>query len=396
MNSKNLHILNDCRPQLNDAGDPLDIQTANEWSFLFYYVCKGYDLPFQLTKFLFKINEVSRPGELYQWSDFQMSAFLGGTTRNYVCNLRKRLKQWQAAEVETGENTFRRNPTFCTIQENDYNPKQKKQVPTGYLINPEFFVMLESIWKAARKSPFYKENWHKAIKEAASKNRKSLIEWGGFWSEKKQKRPRDPEKIAGTLWINFSRAAERIVLHYVNQGFEATWIEAKLKAALPNILENSIAMTTAPGIWNKDEHGNDTSKIEFKGKFNEFTAFNKKVHAYIESKGPREVTDWFYCGKCFAAHNHIDPLRDLHYRFRNESIGYFDWLKTKNGEAKDYAGNLSGSALIERPRGSGVKKHNDVAVLDDPPIVQSMQGASNNKFNRSARDRFLERSKKLE
>lgn len=348
--AQNIRIKNNLAPDLSPGGDPTPEQLAKEYSYLFTKVTRGLGLPYQLSRFLFALNTICKAGELYQWNDEILAETIGreGVSRNYICNLRRALREWQGAEYESG----RRHPIFVQVEENNYNRTLKKQIPTGYIVSLEFKELLESIWSKVHTSQYYPYNWLKAVSEVLDSN-KLQLEAFGVWRERKQKRPRDPEKIAGTLWLIWERSASRLINFHVEQGYDPDWIIGEMGRQFPVMaarLKSESLLVYKPRIRVADKENNLIDSFPVKGSRADFNGFMILVRAYIESRK--------------------NPIE----------------------ENQNYAGSFGKQSTISRAPGNNNSIAYVPTILDDSTLAESLQKVSGNKSLDNARNRFLRRN----
>lgn len=233
-NSDSQVIKNDYRPDFSD-GKPTELQIIREFSFLFDYVLNGYSVPFQLRKFLFKLFTLTKDDKIYSISDKVLAAQLGDVSRNYVVNLRKKLKAWFNSENENGI----RNYPFVSVTENKFDTKTNKQKPTEYAFSMDFIELLQRLNKSARSHRKYKENWIIAIKETCAAEKEGKLLDFGYWTTRKKKRERSADNVLGTYLLNWKRTTVRLLEFLCEQGFEARKTKDVLLHILPQVLEHT-------------------------------------------------------------------------------------------------------------------------------------------------------------
>jgi hypothetical protein len=273
-------IKNDYSPELTE-GKPSEHQIIKEFSYLFDYVLNGYGVPFQLRKFLFKIFALTKDGKTYSITDFVLAEQLGNTSRNYVVNLRKKLKAWFNAENENGI----RNYPFISIRENSYDTKLKKQLATEYQFSLEFSELLQYLTAQIRKHPKYKENFIIALKEVCGAEKKSALLAFGFWDVRKKKRERSADNILGTYLLNFKRITRRICEFVTNQGFDAEETKDYLKTLLPQFIDESFddidkILTSKPNVKGVRVYPGEK----------DFNLFMETVLSYVNEREEKPIT----------------------------------------------------------------------------------------------------------
>lgn len=285
-----VRVKNNMTPELGPGGLPTEYQIARETSVIFHELLKGWGLPFQLQRFAWAVYTTCKPGELYNWNDAFFASHLGrenGTSKNYIVKLRKALKAWQGEYYEDGAGP---HPVIVQVTENEYNARLKTQTPTGYTFSTEFHEHLTRISEQVRKSIYYRENWLKAIRETLANNRKALSAFG-VWKERKQKRPRDPEKVAGTLWLQWERASRRLIEFYAEQGFNTNWIAAEMANRFPAMVREHMAgavLSFKPRVNVYTPLGMMVDSFIVPGSKQDFEGFQKLVKAYLEMRNHKE------------------------------------------------------------------------------------------------------------
>lgn len=210
---------NDNTPELID-GRATERQITAERSVIFTHVLTGLGVTRQVQKFIWAIYTVTKPGEYFQFNDYQLAEYLGcaagPTTRNYVSNLRRKMREWNNGSYNShGLKHF----AFVSVQENSYDPKTKKQNPTGYLFSEKFADLLEDLGRKVREHGSYKKNWILAIRLVCGEVSRADLSEFGFWNERKEKRPRLVEDILGTLLLNYKRLTRKIIDTSIEFGF---------------------------------------------------------------------------------------------------------------------------------------------------------------------------------
>lgn len=282
--SSDFHI-NDFSPIL-DGDQQSELQNTKELSYLFDYVLNGYGVPFQLRKFIWKILIFTKPGKTYALNDYQIAEQLGGTTRNYVCNLRRKLKQYYDEDRDGI-----RNYKFISITENVFDVKAKQQKPTEYTFSLEFFECLQFLIKKAREHRRYRDNWIVAIKEAVDGESRGRLMGFGSYSQRPKKRPRTPDDILGTLLLNWKRITQKIIEFNIQLGFSGEEAARKLHKTQQEYLVNCLdaAMAAGPTIAAKDRDGNIRDLIPIRGTNAELEGFFSRAKDYVFKR--EEVPD---------------------------------------------------------------------------------------------------------
>lgn len=241
-------IRNNNRPEFSDDGEQTIRQATAERSVIFTRVLTGLGMSRQAQRFVWVIYTMAVPGEIYRASDQRIAENLGcsdaPTARNYVCNLRKKLKEWNAG---TYNDHGKRHYSFVSIEENTYDYKAKKQNPTGYLFSKEFADLLETLHAKIRLHPIYKENWNRAINEVCGSSGADELAEYGFWKERKEKRPRTAEDILGTLLLNIKRLSRRFIDTAAEFGYDKAEAAARLKEILPGYINLAEYQTMSRG-----------------------------------------------------------------------------------------------------------------------------------------------------
>jgi hypothetical protein len=348
-------------PEFSGSGLPTEYQISREITVIFHELLKGWGLPYQLQRFCWAVYSTCKPGQTFNWNDGHFARLLGrdgSTSKNYICKLRRHLKEWQSGYYEDNDQDDRTgpHPVIISVLENEYNSKLKTQTPTGYVFSVEFDAHLKRIAQQVRASAYYKENWLKAIHETLDRNRKSLSEFG-VWRQRKQKRPRDPEKVAGTLWLCWEKASERLIEFYAEQGFKANWIAAEMANRFPTMVRKHMAGAV----------------LSFKPRVNVYTPLGMMVDSFIVP-GSKEDFDGF------------QKLVNAYLDMRNNK-----------GEYTNDAGRSVQQLTFERPgRNTDPGAVHVPAILDDSALTESLQKISSNQSVDTARNRFLRGNKKRE
>ena len=117
---------NDNTPLLLD-GKPTEAQVTKERTVLFFTILRGLGIPRQVARFIHVLYNVTKPGKLYNFNDLFLADHLGcdgsPTTRNYVVNLRRKMKEWNGEFYDEVLKT--KHFSFVSIVENEFNTTTK-------------------------------------------------------------------------------------------------------------------------------------------------------------------------------------------------------------------------------------------------------------------------------
>lgn len=281
-------IKNDFTPDFD--GDNLSRkQIGSEQAALFNYLLSGYQVPLKLRNFLYKIFCFTKPGKVYAFSDPQLAGYYGGASKNYISQLRKDYRFWLNSENDSGIRNF----AFVSITEHKYDTKIKQQKPTEYTFSKEFSDAFHNIWDQVHEHPRYKENWLRAMKEVCDQNRTGRLLDFGFYTQRKQKRERSPEKIAATMLLNVKRTTQRLVDLHISLGFKiediAKYMRERYDAFLTEAISNTMAV--APHVWLKE--GDELKKVSDRplhANKADFTAWAATIDSYIDLREDRPVS----------------------------------------------------------------------------------------------------------
>lgn len=231
---------NDLTPEfVNDK--PTDRQIAAERFVLFTHILKNLGVPRQVNRFIWTIYTLTKPGEQYHFNDYQIAEYLGcdGETvsRNYVSSVRKKMRDWNNSGYDDHGT---KHYSFVSVIENNYDPKTKKQNPTGYVFSKEFADKLDQIHDRVRNHIRYNDNWLQAVKSVCGEVGRSEFSEFGFWNFRKEKRERSMEDIIGTLLLNWKRSTRRLVTAAMEFGFDKEDISAWLRATAPGYIQQAV------------------------------------------------------------------------------------------------------------------------------------------------------------
>lgn len=310
LSSKNKR--NNNTPELID-GRATERQITAERSVIFTHVLTGLGVSRQVQRFIWAIYTVAKPGEYFQFNDYQLAEYLGcaagPTTRNYVSNLRRKMRDWNNGSYNAhGLKHF----AFVSVQENSYDPKTKKQNPTGYLFSEKFADLLDELGRKVREHGSYQKNWILAIRQVCGDVSRSELSEFGFWNERKEKRPRLVEDILGTLLLNYKRLTRKIIDTSVEFGFsKSETAELLIKLSTGYIKQAEFtSLASGPVATIKGPQGDpeadvldgfapygDGKKVNFvkiKAERKDFDAVWNKVFAYVsEREYPTETGNEF-------------------------------------------------------------------------------------------------------
>ncbi len=370
---------NDHRPELTN-GKPTERQSEHERAVLFNYVLRNLGVSRQAIRFIYVIKTLTVPGKVYRFNDYFLAEHLGcpdsPTCRNYVVNLRKKLKEWNRGFYN---HHGTRHFPFVSVEENTYDFKTKKQQSTGYVFSPEFADLLESLLVKVRANSHYNTNWIRAIRETCGTEAGADLKAFGFWKERKERLPRTPEDILGTLLLNWKRLTKKIVSEGKRLGVPTDLMARKLMELGPNYVLRAkweceaefgqIATLRVPGATDEaevhDTKGNFVLHIRAEYSEEDFEKLFSKVLSYVgEREQPAPVVNakpWYPKSR----------LRGFENARSNTRQFYNNAARSITGESENKADGL----------GSGV----------DLSILQSEQF---NDFMADQRERFLERLQK--
>jgi hypothetical protein len=352
-------IVVDYSPELID-GVATDSQTAKEFVFLFTHVLKGYGVSFQLANFIWKIYERTKPGVVYQMNDVLL-ADAYGSTRNYVCNLRKALTDWNAGEYEDGSKHYQ----FVSIIQNRYDKTKKRQDATGYCFSQKFEDLLRAKLAATREHKLYKENWMKAARIVCSDKPGPDFLDLGTPSYKRQTRWRSADEILGTLLLNWRRTAYKLVAMSYDFGCEPGEVKTRLEEMLPAILTDACSAA----IDHLAVQSKTPEAVYYRGP-GSFTKIFKRAIEYSNTREAEESEDFF-------------QRNAEHSFFRDHS-----WVGGENNDRSSILGRGAGGvAALDKPErnvnGSG-------ASVDRLLERGQAAGSSGRKASVSALDRERE------
>ena len=300
--SQQKRVRNDFAPQFLN-GRPTEAQITNERTALFFYLLRGLGMPRQVVRFVHVIFTHAKPGKLYNFNDLYLADALGcdgsPTTRNYVVNLRKKLREWNNTFYDEIVRT--KHFSFVSIQENEFDTKTKTQIPTGYIVSSHFVEILESLILQVRGHYEYKNNWPKAVREVCKKAaREGRLSEVGLWDRRKEKRPRPVEDILGTLLLNWKRLTRKLVQTGAEFGIRPEWIVSELQKVAPgyiNLAADPWGLTNGPKITVRvpskdplkyfvlhDLDGNELREIPVRYSESEFAELWKRVFRYVSER----------------------------------------------------------------------------------------------------------------
>lgn len=279
-------IRNHTQPELQ-SGSPTDRQIGRERAVLFYHFLYCMGIPQSTINFIFAIYNVSgKPGQPFYLDDNSLAIYLvrngrdGSPSPHYVRKLRKQLKAWNTGEYLSGQ----RHYSFVSVIENFYNPKTKRQIPTGYEFSAEFAEYFERLVIKLRQHRRYQFDWCLAIKELLESESKSELLEFGYYKERKQKRPRSLEQILGTMLLNLKHVTQNIINTGVAAGFDPAEIAAWVKDIFPQYVDHAAAIEqNAIGSISaaiKHGRGDYTDK--------DFPGFISRVVDYVELRDGKD------------------------------------------------------------------------------------------------------------
>lgn len=376
---------NDNTPDLIN-GRASDMQTASERSVIFTHVLKGLGVPRQVQRFIWILYTISKPGLTYQFNDFQLAEHLGcaagPTSRTYPANLRKKLREWNNGSYDShGTKHF----SFVSVQENNYDPKTKKQNPTGYLFSEKFAQILDELHDQVRRHNSYKTNWILAIREVCATAGRSELTDFGFWNERKEKRPRRPEDIIGTLLLNYKRLTRKIVDLSTQFGMSKDDTAEFLLRMSTNYIREAqfTSLASNPTITIKQPGGDpETDVLDGLAPYG---GGNKIIANVTESQ-------------LLTAEQRQQKTNE----FWNKVLGYvFERESPAGGEMefKKYVGNTNGRNIINGARRNGAETSGRPRVeefdrVESRSDIQLLPDEATQNFMVDQRQRFLENRKR--
>lgn len=343
------------------GGSPTELQITAERSVIFTRLLTGLGVPRQVQRFIWVIYTNTRPGELYHFNDYQLAADLGcsdsATSRNYVVNLRKKLKQWNARSYDSAKFA---HYSFVSVQENSWDPKTKKQNPTGYIFSKSFAAAIDKIQADLHKHYGYKTNWKFALRELIDKAGAADLKEFGFWNERRKSRPRTVEDILGSLLLNWKRLSRRFIETAYSAGMDPETTKSfllnvqagyLLQADNQLIKYGPFAQIRVPGGDPEkevtDENGNKLIFAEFRKDPRQTAEILDTVFKYVSGREEKAET--------------VLPI------FRNSRLSEDQINVRCNGERSDYYGVRRNSVQLD---GSG-QEFVDGFIFQDLPKVSN-------------------------
>ena len=300
---------NDFAPEFRD-GKPTDAQIQKERTVLFFQVLKGLGIPRQVIRFIHTLQTLTKPGKLYNFNDLFLADHMGcdgsPTTRNYVVNLRKKLREWNNGFYDEVLRT--KHFSFVSIIENEFDYRIKNQIPTGYIYSEKFAAILEALAVRVREHPDYKRDWVAAVRKVAGAAGHDELQEFGLWNKRKLKRPRPVEDILGTLLLNTKRLIKKFIETSREFGFDGEqtreWLGPilqgyLLQANFQSLEQGPLATVRAPGADPElDFHDPDTMErvnyVRVKSSKRDFEKTFSKVFAYVSTRdNPGEIDNGF-------------------------------------------------------------------------------------------------------
>lgn len=202
-------------PKNNYKAELDQFQTFRELNYLMRYVLAGFEMPLRLQEFVIGMFTITKPGKDYFLSDSNIASDLNYSSKNYVCDTRKKYTEYHNGQFESG----RKHPQIINIIPHFYNPQTKEKIPTKYNFSIEFVDLIIDLIEKVRVHRFYDSNWIKAIKEVCKENI-SLIEIHGDFNAKKRVKERNKIKEFGTLLLHRHTHDEKIFRFLTGEGFE--------------------------------------------------------------------------------------------------------------------------------------------------------------------------------
>ncbi len=370
---------NDHKPELQN-GIPTERQSEHERAVLFNYVLRNLGVSRQAIRFIYVIKSLTVPGKVYHFNDYFLAEHLGcaesPTCRNYVVNLRKKLKEWNRG---TYNDHGTRHYSFVSVEENTYDYKTKKQNSTGYLFSQDFADLLENLIVKVRANSHYQTNWIRAIRETCGTEAGADLKEFGFWKERKERLPRTPEDILGTLLLNWKRLTKKIIFEGKRLGVPSDLLARKLIDLGPGYVLRGkweaeaqygvIGRVLTPGADQQaevhDTNGNFVSHFHLELEENEFEKLWTKVLSYV---GEREKPEETVFATPYVPKSRLGDFENVSSKSRQ----FF------NNGARNSAGNNGLSPDGLGPRG-------DISLL---------QAEQFNEFMADQKQRFMERLSK--
>lgn len=202
-----------------------------DFSAAFDLVLNGFRVPFQLRQFTFKLcllaSQSDKPVSI---SDDRLAEQMGNTSRNYICKLRRKLRDFQNEIDEFGK-----RPIIVSITEATYDHKKKRPRPTEYQFSRELLDLIFDIVAAARNNPNYHRNFYSQIRSTIAEHRPRLNEIG-YYNPRKLRRDRSPDQLLGTELLRFERQIQRLFEQVKRLGFDTADLGGFLSEYFPQIV----------------------------------------------------------------------------------------------------------------------------------------------------------------
>lgn len=372
---------NDFAPEIVN-GKPTEAQITKERTVLFFIVLRGLGIPRQVSRFIHAIYTLTKPGKIYHFNDLFLADNLGcdgaPTTRNYVVNLRRKMREWNAEFYDEILRT--KHFSFVSIVENEFDYRTKNQIPTGYIFSAKFADMLEDLIIQVRENTNYKTDWHKAIREICSQAAKDELKEFGEWNRRKTRNARPVEDILGTLLLNWKRLTRKMIETGIYFGFDKEQMADQLKQLAPfyinqardlSLIGGPSVMVRAPGATEQDFRDEENNRINFvpvRASREDFVEVWGKVLRYV---GVRETPE-----ETILPKNHKSRVGDKNDRSNAHEV-------FANGARG--ASDRSAMAARNTPEYSGMGSRDDISILQTDEIDEAMA---------LSRERFLARRKR--
>ena len=366
---------NDVTPDLQPDGKPSEKQITAERSLAFTLAVSGLGVPRQIQRFMWMIYTITKAGQYYQFNDYQLGEYLGcdasAVSRNYVSALRRKLRDWQNSSYN---DHGLKHYTFVSIQENNYDPKTKKQNPTGYQFSAEFATAIDEIILKCRDHRDYGRNWIRAMRETVATSGTDELSAFGFYNYRRERRPRAIEDILGTLLLNYKRLTREIIKVAANVGINPKWVADELMVLGPSyamlMKDNATflgqfgehasislpcdAPELEPHILRDSETGNEIINFSVQKTKREFQTIWKKAFAYASERERKEET--VFAKPAELPFKRMTPELFLHLR-KNRSGQDDSDFKEQNPNYAERRGNgqLAGEGANGNYSGRGVR-----------------------------------------
>lgn len=373
---------NDFAPELVN-GKPTEAQITKERTVLFFIVLRGLGIPRQVSRFIHVIYTLTKPGKIYHFNDLFLADNLGcdgsPTTRNYVVNLRRKMREWNNEFYDEILRT--KHFSFVSIVENEFDYKTKNQIPTGYIFSAKFADMLEDLIAQVRENINYKTDWNKAIREVCSAAAKDELKEFGEWSRRKTRNARPVEDILGTLLLNWKRLMRKMIETGIYFGFDKEQMADQLKQLAPfyinqardlSLIGGPTVMVRRPGATEqefRDEENNAINFVPVRASREDFVEVWSKVLRYVGVRETPEET--ILPAKYKSRLGDLKNVRSNAHEFlSNGARGVSDRSVMAASHTREY---------------TGLESRDDISILQTDEIDEAMA---------LSRQRFLARRKR--